>query len=1001
MKYLILTFSILVIFTTYDVYANPNLSVSAENPLFENHFAGSMVVEVIIRDSNIRDTDEGKGEPDVTLNGNTLRMAQGSDGNWYAYFANVNSAKSADSTVNSAGNGLDFGVFCGRDTPPSVFGIDLSETDGFSVPSHSGISGFSNGNQSFSPCQGVLENFDNYNNVVRKAKSLNTNSNVPSGQIGLEPKAWPLIQLFSFSDVVIRYNSGTGSQEVKLEYDDIPNISLNIDRDVYPQNAEVFLTITDIQLNQDPTDEDLWIFETGTSNAVFYDSQDADLFPHLSNLGFDDNGYLSIDSSNVISFNSNLEQPAPNNSQTVTLVENMPNSGIFDTGDYADKSVLTIKSDAPRGHAASISYNKDSISVLTGNSSANISLNKPSLTISDSLVPGTKFTVTLTDEDQNLNSDARDNLDVYNPNAIIPTLKIGNPFTLENVREIRFHDSDTLANSSIDDSSRLFIDTTDIEGTFEGFSLNLGDSSNLHSVLVPSHNSIGSNWLNYDFRSIKENLKADFGDTRIELFFDSLDSDSIILAEITSPQGFIQLDDETIREISTRTGEIFVLVNLDKSNDDSSVGVFTDISTHPIILDFFSFGLDDTTINNSIYRFELEETTSNSAIFEGTIEYAILNYPNAEFIKSIKTINDEIKFILLDRLVDGISISYSDINSVGITTDTSSKSDIQTHSGVISLDSDTYRFGQPATLRLQDPDLNLNNDLVEIYNVIDDPSSPNVDTVGGNGGILLEVLIKDLRYKRCIVDGLEHGGLGATGFSLVETSANSGVFEGIFKMPSEICNKSGTQLISTAGGSISAKYYDYRDDSGNQNIIPLSKGTSTLSLHLSMDVIPIPLPGTTSDVILSGDLTDYKRGTPLIMILVHPDGTEQEFATSMSSGRYGFSFTITEDSMPGVYDIILLHDEQNIGTTSFTVLDYEIPLWIKDAARNWYDLNTFEFVDGIRHLISIGMLESRYEGETLPDWVKNTVKWWLDGEISDDEFLNSIQFLLKEGIIRV
>ena len=95
---------------------NPNLSVSAENSKFNNHFSGSMVVEVVIRDSSIGDTDEGKGEPDVTINGKSLRMVQATDGNWYAYFANVNKAKIADSTVGLAGEGLDFGVFCSRDT---------------------------------------------------------------------------------------------------------------------------------------------------------------------------------------------------------------------------------------------------------------------------------------------------------------------------------------------------------------------------------------------------------------------------------------------------------------------------------------------------------------------------------------------------------------------------------------------------------------------------------------------------------------------------------------------------------------------------------------------------------------------------------------------------------------------------------------------------------------------------------------------------------------------
>ena len=92
---------------------NPNLYVSAENSKFENRFSGSMVIEVLINDQNIRDTDQGKGEPDVTLNGKKLRMVQATDGQWYAYFADSTMALTADATqAADSGLGLDFGSGC-------------------------------------------------------------------------------------------------------------------------------------------------------------------------------------------------------------------------------------------------------------------------------------------------------------------------------------------------------------------------------------------------------------------------------------------------------------------------------------------------------------------------------------------------------------------------------------------------------------------------------------------------------------------------------------------------------------------------------------------------------------------------------------------------------------------------------------------------------------------------------------------------------------------------
>ena len=53
--------------------ANANLFVSAENSQFSNYMAGPQVIEVVIIDSDINDTDESKGEPDVKVNGKRLR----------------------------------------------------------------------------------------------------------------------------------------------------------------------------------------------------------------------------------------------------------------------------------------------------------------------------------------------------------------------------------------------------------------------------------------------------------------------------------------------------------------------------------------------------------------------------------------------------------------------------------------------------------------------------------------------------------------------------------------------------------------------------------------------------------------------------------------------------------------------------------------------------------------------------------------------------------------
>lgn len=1027
---------------------NPNLFVSAENSEFNNHFSGSMVVEVVVRDNDIRDTDEGKGEPDVTLNGKSLRMVQAADGNWYAYFANIDRAESADSTVGLVGEGLDFGSICSVSEGTAAIGVDLSDADGVAYP--------------YDSCAGT---FNDSNNVVRKAKNSSDFPSPGEGQIGITGDTWPFIQLFSFSnDVTIQYNPAGEAQRIDLEYDDIPNILLVHDRELYPRNSEVFLNINDFQLNQDPTDEDSWTFNVESNPATFYQAFDSNgqesaagsaglvnLIPHLSNLGFEDNGEFSMSLGSIIELKPNDNQNnqisitdggASSFNKIVTFVEKGPNSGIFESFDHSDQSTIGITSNAPRGETGIITYNQDSVSILTGFTTASLSLDKPELKIesnAESLSPGTKYTLILLDPDQNSNSGSQDDLDIFKDSSIVPTLKIGNPLTLEKSTNVIFYpNSNNFASgekvlSSIPDknSARLFLDTktNPLSGsTFKQISMNLGvTASQIQSVLIDNNSgNLGTNWINYDFRSLQNDFGTnDFSDTRIDLHFDSFPSSPLTIVnpgDITSSKGFIQLDNNMVSNIFNEKGSVFLVINF----GTNTMNISNESNLQPIVFDLFSFGLDNKLngINNSIYRFELEETSDNSSTFEGTLEYAIANQLNildVNFIKAISTIDDDVKFLITDRSVDeeGIFISYSDLDKVGLSTTVSTRSDIVTHSGVVSTGSTSYRFGQSVVIILNDPDLNLKSDKIDVYSVINDPNSPNVDTVGGNGVKMLEILIKDVRYKRCTINGVEHGGLASTGFNLIETGSSTGIFEGSFNMPSKICNKSGTQLISPAGGSIEIKYFDSRDASGKSNIFSSSNNRQVPSTptgfsphfpQLSTTEFPLPLSGTVKEVILSGSIDNQRRGIPLSLSLIHPNGKIQEFSASVTdNGNYKTIFTINSSSLPGKYEINLEYAGEQVGSVSFNVLGKSIPSWIKDDAKLWSSsvITSSAFIDAIEYLIDEKIItissgeRDQISERVIPDWTKNNAKWWSNNQISDKDFLESIQYLVKKGIIQV
>lgn len=1036
---------------------NANLYVSAENPTFGNMFSGSMVIEVVINDPSIRDTGEGKGEPDVTVNGKDLRMVQGSDGQWYAYFANVDKAKIADQISldgGIAGVGLDFGTFCSKDT--TIFGPSFSNTVGFSFPGDSGITG-TDGTAPFQQCTGTPTSSLFDNNVVRQPKAINTNSNVPTGQIGLTASAWPIIQLFSFNnDVEIQYNPGGGTQKVKLDYDDMENISLNLDRQNYPTNADVFVTLSDFQLNQDPTSRDSWSFKITSPLATFYQAYDengndsangnsglVNLDSKLSSLNFDKNGKISMTLGDVIVLKTNDHQPdlsvtdgTNTFSEIITLVESQPNSGIFESFDFSNVSVIGIKSDAPRGKSSAISYNSKSSSIVSGSATASMSVG----TLGSTLQAGTKQTVTVIDSDQNVNPGARDDLDVFRSTATIPSLQIGEPLTLEKASSVKFYPTSasdlvytgTSIPSSVPDSNsdRLILDTRPPISmpSFEKFSINLGFSAEqLETLLIDiGPSSAGTNWINYDLRSLQQQLAVNnFADTSISLHFGLSDSPPITIVDvgdISNPQGLVQLDDDDIDAISSKSGTAFLVINFDSSNDSTSVGaISTETDTQPIMIDFFSFGIiNDQITNNAIYRFELEETSANSGTFTGTMEYTVtnqLNFFSTSLIKSLRTISDEIRFLVSERLVDekGIAIKYSDLATVGTKIDVSTKSDIKTNSGIVGFSTQSFRFGHPVGIVLKEPDLNLDKNTIESYSVIDDPNSPNVDTVGdSSGNILLEVMIKDVRYKRCTIDGVEHGGLASTSFTLTETGPSSGVFEGVFRMPTRICNESGTALISPAGGSVELKYHDFRDAFGNSNTFTTGRISSsspqTTTLSLNAEKFVLPKYKETINVIVSGKIDNYKQGTVIKLILEIPDKSSQSFNLyATNQGNFKGVLTLNHDSIPGTYNISIEYLGSLQDTTSFSIVRHIVPVWIKNNAGWWSTdaITDDEFIGGIEHLIKEKIIlipesQSSIKSEKIiPPWIKNTANWWSEDLITDDEFVSALEFLVKAGIIRV
>lgn len=90
----------------------------------------------------------------------------------------------------------------------------------------------------------------------------------------------------------------------------------------------------------------------------------------------------------------------------------------------------------------------------------------------------------------------------------------------------------------------------------------------------------------------------------------------------------------------------------------------------------------------------------------------------------------------------------------------------------------------------------------------------------------------------------------------------------------------------------------------------------------------------------------------------------------------------------------------------------EIPSWVKNNAKWWSDgqIDDNSFVSGIQFLVENNILKippTRVEKQStesdmsLPSWVKTNVGWWADGKVTQTEFISSMQFLVKNDIIKI
>ena len=147
-------------------------------------------------------------------------------------------------------------------------------------------------------------------------------------------------------------------------------------------------------------------------------------------------------------------------------------------------------------------------------------------------------------------------------------------------------------------------------------------------------------------------------------------------------------------------------------------------------------------------------------------------------------------------------------------------------------------------------------------------------------------------------------------------------------------------------------------------------------------------------------------GQALVDIMVEAEPGIARYAVWV----YGLAPEGIVPSTPADYLVIEIPVYAREGSVTPVAPSPQIPSWIKNNAGWWADgsIDDSSFVQGIQFLIKEGIMKippttpgTGTGSNEIPSWIKNNAGWWADGSIDDSSFVQGIQFLIKEGIMKI
>ena len=156
------------------------------------------------------------------------------------------------------------------------------------------------------------------------------------------------------------------------------------------------------------------------------------------------------------------------------------------------------------------------------------------------------------------------------------------------------------------------------------------------------------------------------------------------------------------------------------------------------------------------------------------------------------------------------------------------------------------------------------------------------------------------------------------------------------------------------------------------------------SAHLKLNADEFVLPtsrGTTKMVQINGYVDNYFRGTNVYLIVEKPGSDPETLKLVASDGAYTAQIILQHDSPKGEYVLRTQYQGVEVDATSFIVTDQFAS---KEPAPS-------------------GPVPMPYPVTTtaIPSWIKTTTGFWVNSDVSNKEFLSTMEWLIENNFIQV